>query len=467
MTIRCMVASASLWVALAGCHRSTPGVESEGKGGRRTVPEQGRSPASDTKPKLSVVTLRPVALSVVQSEPVDVEWSRRTPLGGRQLVEADRARVGLTRMLTSDRVLVGVGSDSPRPETPIEFRVVDVVSGDSILTLIDAGWVFPKLGLGVGLVDVDGADWLTLYRSDGMSTPLWRASDDHRAVVVHPAYPRAWVFADEGEESTLMAPWIDLSEPPPSPNQPLPGRVAWHTGAVRPPGRLGPSLDDPAGTPLFVDIDDADACEKVELTATGFTCTAAREYALSEGWRFAFNGESEAYEAFRPEPPQVQRLDLPEECEIYDVSLDPPRVYLDCADSGKWFLWSEGRLWEGPKEPSRAHAVVDDANGKLLDLSFLGDARIARPRAGQTWRAVIARAKDGDHVFALEVATGELIRADTAGASCSPDVASVERNWLALTCAGSASSAQWHRVFDLEARRFWDFPRVVDLLPQP
>lgn len=255
-------------------------------------------------------------------------------------------------------VVVHEGPDVYSPV--VEARLVDFDTGD-VLARVDelSQGEYAEVGVAFGETKIDGVPHLVLvHADDGLTVPLWPLSEEEsRRVFINAGTGEAWVFQAQpeydwdgaAEDSTVppyrFAFWGDLRAPPPEPSLPF-----WHELAKSdwepPAGWLGPTGYVPARVPLFV-ATRSEECPKVELLHDGYRCS--REWVLTGGWRGVYDDALGVTVMTNEDEGVVQRLEIGESCGISEVTLEPPRAVLGCADYDGWMLWSPDAIVKVPE----------------------------------------------------------------------------------------------------------------------
>lgn len=254
--------------------------------------------------------------------------------------------------LAADRGFV-LERESSDPRAKVKRALLlNLDSGEVLAELDTVGTQYPKLG--VALARQSDADWETLvlvHARDGHTVPLWKLDPtEDRRVYINAGTGDAWVFyrdltvelSDDDTTTPVYryAYWDDLRKPPPEPN--LPFLYEFSDSDFRTPeGWLGPTVDNPANAPKFVEVSVlGDKCVKVELRPDGYECVPATTWAMEDGWRAHYDEERDAT-VFANVSQGVEHVVTPGEgCGVKFVALSPPRALLYCWFNNERLLWS-------------------------------------------------------------------------------------------------------------------------------
>lgn len=400
--------------------------------------------------------------------------------------------------LAPDRGFVLVQDGPGWDSKVLEARLLDLRTGDVLATLRTVHReTYAKLGVALGEAEVGGKlHEVLVHASDGQIVPLWPVEQGKsRFVVINAGTGDAWVFEEQKGEADAeedpyppyrYAYWGDLRKPPPEPKEEFAHRLEDHGSA--PGGWLGPSWQDPAEAPLFLDVDsfgdDTGECAKVELRPDGYKCVPFGTWAMAAGWR----GKVE-----RDRPPVMtnveqgerQILELGEDCVIEEVTLDPPRALIRCDDYDGRYLWSPEKAVRLPRElmlgmPSwsrdrhvleisvERHLGVSDVEERWIDLVSLRGthARMASSLTpsspdGQILVEVWTQTAE---LHVLNLTTGRSRRIATARHPCAEfSAAAMEPPLAVYECLDGDEVVRSMSAVRVDGNEIWPLPLLREL----
>jgi hypothetical protein len=472
--------------SVAAVEGASPNVRTDGR------PTQPQPAAPDPTP----VVVASKDLPEISAQPLEIAspptFERRGVGPGHELLRGKNLRLG-DRPVSPDRGLVATLA-GPQSDARVDKQQLIDLSAARVIATFDAVHAsFPVPHVFTGATSDAGESTVVLVDVDsGKTWPLWPTTvAQRRDIVIHPASGQAWLFdtkdADEGDV-TAIAPWPDLTTAPPRATRPFPGQLRDRETWAQPQGRRGPAVRDAANLPIFVDVtsDDED-CAKAELVADGYRCVPYDEFALAGGWRLRLDPALSQLESRSHELGVHQRLELPEECEVSAVTLDPARMLLACRDPWQWFLWSPDGTVRIPDDLV-AH-IRGASDNRVLEMRPQDED--GRPTATR-WLDMVERRMlvhppvhtlttasmdrwalyedpaESGHLFALDFAGARAYPVELDANDCSEvSILAHEGPWIGVSCQARPGRAGTVHVMNLAAHQSWELPAVRELWLQP